>query len=100
MLHTVNKSPFEANSLENCLRFARQGHTILLFEDGIYGALAGTRFKDPIIDALKSYDIYVLTPDLEARGMRMDNVIDGIKKVDYAGFVDLVADHSVVQAWL
>ena len=100
MLHTVNKSPFEANSLENCLRLARQGHTILLFEDGIYGALAGTRFEKPITDALKrSYNIYVLVPDLEARGMRTDNVIDGIKTVDYAGFVDLAVENSVVQAW-
>lgn len=100
MLHTVNKSPFEKNSLENCLRFARQGHSILLFEDGIYGAVAGTRFETLLFEASKSYNIYVLVPDLEARGMRMDNVIDGIKSLDYAGFVDLVAENPRVQAWL
>ncbi len=100
MLHTVNKSPFEANSLENCVRLARQGHAILLFENGVYGALTGTRFEKLLTDALKSYKIYVLIPDLEARGMRTDNVIDGIKGVDYAGFVDLVVENNVTQAWL
>jgi len=100
LLHTVNKSPFDKNSLEDCLRFARQGHSILLFEDGVYGALKGTRFEKLLSDALKSYNVYVLAPDLEARGMRTENVIDGIKPTDYAGFVDLVAENKTVQAWL
>ena len=99
-LHTVNKSPFEKNSLESCLRLARQGHSVLLFEDGVYGALKGTRFEELVTEALKSNSIYVLLPDLEARGMRSDNVIDGIKTVDYAGFVDLAAKNTRVQAWL
>lgn len=100
MLHTINKSPFEANSLETCLRFTRAGHSVLLFEDGIYGALKGTRFESLITDSLKSYKFYVLIPDVEARGMRTENVIDGIEPVDYVGFVDLAADNERVQAWL
>jgi len=100
MLHTVNKSPFAANSLENCLRLARQGHAILLFEDGVYGALTGTRFEELLVEGLKGCNIYVLEPDLEARGMRMENVINGIKGIDYAGFVDLVVENNVTQAWL
>jgi tRNA 2-thiouridine synthesizing protein B len=100
MLHTVNKSPFDRNSLESCLRFAREGHSILLFEDGIYGALKGTRFETLLKDGLKSYNIYVLGPDLEARGMRSDNVIDGIKTIGYADFVDLTVENYPIQAWL
>ena len=86
--------------MENCLRFAQKGHSILLFEDGIYGALTGTRFETLLKGALKSYNIYVLVPDLQARGMRTENIIDGIKSTDYAGFVDLVAENKTVQAWL
>jgi tRNA 2-thiouridine synthesizing protein B len=100
MLHTVNKSPFEKNSLESCLRIARQGHSILLFEDGIYAALKGTRFETLLTEAIKSYNIYVLVPDLEARGMDKENVIVGIKPTDYAGFVDLAAENKTVPAWL
>lgn len=102
MLHTVNKSPFEKNSLDSCLRFAvRQGHSLLLFEDGIYAALKGTDFEPKITEALKTIKIYVLTPDVEARGMRTDeNVIAGIQPVDYGGFVDLVVENKATQAWL
>lgn len=101
MLHTVNKSPFERNSLESCLHFVRQGHSILLYEDGIYAALKGTTFEPKITEALtQNYSVYVLVPDLEARGMRTDNIIAGIKPIDYAGFVDLVAENKTVQAWL
>ena len=42
MLHTVNKSPFEKNSLQTCLRLSKPGSSILLIEDGVYGALKGS----------------------------------------------------------
>ena len=42
MLHTVNKSPFETNSLETCLGLAKSGSDILLIEDGGYAATVGT----------------------------------------------------------
>lgn len=100
MLHTVNKSPFEKNALASCLRLAKAGSVILLYEDGIYATLKGTRFESIITEALKNYTIYVLTADLEARGMKIDNVIAGIKSTDYAGFVDLVTENNSVQAWL
>jgi tRNA 2-thiouridine synthesizing protein B len=43
--------------------------------------------------------VYALWPDVEARGMQ-DRVIEGIKMVDYGGFVDLVAEHTNCQSWL
>jgi len=100
MLHIVNKSPFERNSLDSCLRFAKEGSTVLLIEDGIYAALSGTAVSDKMSQALQSRKVYVLGPDLLARGMRADQVIDGIKVVDYPCFVDLVAEHDNVQSWL
>jgi len=101
MLHTVNKSPFEKNALESCLRFAKQGDAVLLLEDGIYAALQKTAFDAKMTEALKKQvKIYVLLPDVEARGMRAENVIADIQPVDYSGFVDLVEESNTVQAWL
>lgn len=100
MLHIVNKSPFERNALESCLRFAGNGSAVLLIEDGIYAALSGTTVSNKMSQAMQHNKIYVLGPDLLARGMRAEQVIDGIKVVDYAGFVDLVAEHDNVQSWL
>ena len=99
MLHTVNKSPFDKNSLDTCLKFAKAGSAILLIEDGVYGALHGTAIAAKVRDALGRFRIYALRPDLEARAVA-DRVQDGITVVDYDGFVDLVAEHHACQSWL
>ena len=100
MLHTVNKSPFEKRALDAALSHAKAGASVLMIEDGIYGALKGSAVTGKIEAALGNLQVYVLGPDLFARGMTEDQVIDGIKVVDYAGFVDLVTEHDKVQAWL
>ena len=99
MLHTVNKSPFDHNTLETCLKFAKQGSAVLLIEDGVYAAVRETAIAKQVQDALKSVSIYALKSDLEARGMQ-HRVMDGIRLVDYGGFVELVVEHNAVQSWL
>jgi tRNA 2-thiouridine synthesizing protein B len=100
ILHTVNKSPFERNALESCLKFATDGAALLLFEDGVYAALKGTSAEPHVTDALGRLKVYVLGPDLQARGFSEARIIEGINVVDYAGFVDLAAENEKVQAWL
>jgi tRNA 2-thiouridine synthesizing protein B len=99
MLHTVNKSPTERNALESCLAHVRKGSAILLIEDGVYAATKGTTVAKQVETAMKTVPVYALKPDIEARGMT-GRVLDGVKLVDYGGFVDLVAEHPSVQAWL
>src|SRR5688572_14953811 len=100
MLHTVNKSPFERNTLDSCLRLAKPGGAILFIEDGVFAALKNTAASSKVQKALEQFKFYVLGPDIRARGLKEEQVIDGIKMVDYAGFVDLAAEHDSVQAWL
>lgn len=100
ILHTVNKSPFERDSLESCLKYAQDGAAVLLIEDGVYAALAGTSAESKVKAALNNLKVYALGADLKARGFSEERVIDGISLVDYAGFVDLAAEHDKVQAWL
>ncbi len=99
MLHTVNKSPFENRALESCLRFARKGSAVLLIEDGVYAAARNTAVSRAIEEAMKDVSIYALAPDVAARGMQ-NRVMDGVRLVDYGGFVDLVVEHDAVQSWL
>ena len=99
MLHTVNKSPFDNRALETCLRFARQGSAVLLIEDGVYAAARDTAIAGKVKEALKTVAVYALKPDVEARGMQ-NRVMDGVRLVDYDGFVDLVAQHNAVQSWI
>ena len=100
MLHTINKSPFDRDSLGSCLRVIADNGAILLFEDGVYAAMKGTRVADAVASAASTYSVYVLGPDVSARGLSNENIIDGISVVDYDGFVDLVTEHDKVNSWL
>lgn len=99
-LHTVNKSPFEKTSLAACLGHVSAGAAVLLLEDGVYAALTSTTVEGKVKAALDSVKVYALGPDLKARGLSEERLIPGISVVDYAGFVDLAAEHDKVQAWL
>jgi tRNA 2-thiouridine synthesizing protein B len=99
MLHIINKSPFEKNSLDSCLRTAQPGQALLLIEDGIYAATQGSAIQARITEACAKLSVYVLQPDLDARGMSA-KLIPGISSVDYAGFVDLVEKYNTSHSWL
>ncbi len=100
MLHTVNKSPFENSSISSCLAMCTNDSSVLFIEDGVISVMKSTKFSDLIMDSLSKYKIYALKPDLEARGLSLDNVIDGVEIVGYDEFVDLTTEHDSVQSWL
>src|SRR5512143_952543 len=97
MLHIINISPFANSALDSCLRVA-PGGDILLIEDAVYAAVGGAAEKQ-VRDAMKQFKFHVLQADLEARGIA-DRVMEGVNKVDYGGFVDLVAKNKNCQSWL
>lgn len=100
ILHTVNKSPFEKSTFKSCLDHARSGDAVLLIEDGVYAATSGTAAAKLIAGRNGEVALYALGADLAARGISKRSVIEGISVVDYGGFVDLVTEHDVSQAWL
>ena len=99
-LHTVNKSPFDRNSLDACVRLAVKGSAVLLFEDGVYGAMKGTEKSGMVEAAMGDVKFYALGEDLAARGIAKEKLIDGIELVDYAGFVKLACDFQTINPWL
>jgi tRNA 2-thiouridine synthesizing protein B len=98
MLHIINKSPLANSALDSCLRVVGNGD-ILLIEDAVYAATSGSAMEATMREAMKRLKVHVLQPDLDARGMA-DHVIDGVNSIDYAGFVDLVAQSKNCQSWL
>ncbi|MDF1642616.1 MAG: sulfurtransferase complex subunit TusB [Pseudomonadales bacterium] len=98
ILHTVNRSPFDTNCLNDCLEMAAAGSSIILIEDGVYAALSKTQFTDQMLAALPKHNFYVLRPDLQARGIQ-DCIIDEIEAVDYSGFVTLCTELDKVVSW-
>ncbi|MBF0212956.1 MAG: sulfurtransferase complex subunit TusB [Magnetococcales bacterium] len=97
MLHTVNKSPFQNTSLESCVRFSRPGDVILLIEDGVLAAQAGSA-KTPLLEeALQKCQVLALSADLKARALT--DLVPGVQITDYNGFVDLV-EQNTTHSWL
>ncbi len=96
ILHIVNKSPYEKNSLETAVGYVKEGDAVLLIVDAVYAAAkAGSAAAK-----LDGLDVSVMGSDLAARGIGEDKLIDGAKIVDYAGFVDLVEAKDSTQSWL
>ncbi len=100
MLHTVNKSPFQKNSFDTSLRLSRKGSDILLIEDAVYAALKDSAIAKTVKQAVTTHSIYVLEPDLMARGLQPARLIKGIQIVGYEGFVELAVKNDKVQSWL
>lgn len=98
MLHIVNKSPLEKNTLATALRYATSG-ALLLIEDGVYAATRGNAAEGSVREAMGRMKVYALALDLQARGMA-DRVIEGVQTIGYDGFVDLVVEHRNNQSWL
>jgi tRNA 2-thiouridine synthesizing protein B len=99
MLHIINKSPFEKNSLQSCLSCAKAGSAILLIEDGVYGVLKNSVIEGDVKNAMDSMTVYALEADVKARGIA-DKVLDGVQLIDYSGFVDLSCENERLQSWL
>jgi len=99
MLHIVNKSPFQTSTLGSCLRVAQPGSALLLIEDGIYAATAGSAAESEVRTACATLKVFVLKPDMDARGVT-SKLIDGVTPVDYGGFVDLTIEYSTSHSWL
>lgn len=99
-LHTVNKSPFATQSLQSCLNHAKDGDTILMIEDGVYGGTTGTMIANAVAAVVGKVAIRVLEGDMSARGIGAARLINGVTPVDYAGFVELAATTDRTQAWL
>lgn len=99
-LHIVNKSPFERNSLKSCVDHLNRGDAVLLIEDGVVAAKNGSILAALVQKALDNGGVYVLGPDLAARGIRREDVIAGMELVDYSGFVKLAVQHKRSNSWL
>ncbi len=99
-LHTVNRSPWEHGALEACLARVRPGSAVLLIEDGVLGALAGTRFEARLAaHAAGGVEFFALGPDLDARGIEPERLTPSVEVVDYAGFVDLACRFGKTVTW-
>ena len=89
-LHTVNKSPFERSTLVSCFNHTVSGDKILMIEDGVISARKGSAFEELVKSAQANCALYVLAPDMAARGIAEGDLVDGVIAVDYGVFADML----------
>ena len=99
-LHTVNKSPFQNQTLISCLGHVKAGDSVLMIEDGVYGAMSGSALSEVVAGMGANIKLFVLAADIAARGIDAGRVAEGVTPVDYEEFVDMAASHDRVQNWL
>ena len=96
ILHTINQSPFNKSTLQECINFYQQHDAIILLENGVYGALS----SQPLASELQHKTCYALRSDLDARGLNnREALLENIHTIDYPQFVQLVTEYDKVQSW-
>jgi len=97
MLHIINKSPFNSTVFASCFQMAQPGDAVLFIEDAVVAAIVQSSVAEEMIAKVQELAIYVLQPDLTARGF--SEVLPEIKAIDYQGFVALTVQHHPIQTW-
>ena len=95
-LHLLNKSPQSMSLYSNMLASLSDNDSILLIEDGVYGALsAHNKLFKSLPDTVS---LFVLKADTEARGLseRVSALFDVI---DDNQFVELTCQNEKVVSW-
>ncbi len=94
ILHKFNTSPFSNSTIIDGLKRVSPIDGVVLTEDAVY-----TIKHSDLLESIQrlTKQIYVLEPDLHARGLVMENA--GIKTLDYPDLVALTLEYDSVVSW-
>lgn len=100
ILHTVNKSVFASQTLDDCLRRVAAADSVLLIEEGVYGAVLAS----PAAAAMRQLQatgtkFFALLADLRARGLDETRLLAFVQTLDDQGFVALAVSADKVHSW-
>lgn len=97
VLHLVQGAA--RRNLELCLDRAGQGDAVLLLGDAVYAALRQAPATGGLLAPVRGIPVHVLRPDLEARGLAPSELAEGVRPVDYDGFVGLTVEYHPLLSW-
>ncbi len=100
VLHLVSRSSGASLALAQCLERVGHGDAVLLLEGGVYAARKDSVFSPQLKVAMRQVSIHALSPDLVARGIGPEELLEGVVLVDYEGFVKLSLDYSPIISWV
>ena len=95
MLHTLMTSPYHCD-FTLLLRMLQEGDDVLLLQDGVIAALAGSDRLAQL--AAAPAGLYVLREDVEARGLTAQ-ISTSATTISYTDFVALTVKHPQQMTW-
>ena len=95
MLHLVSQSLTDSTILR---RFA-PGDDIVFLENAIFALAKKGGLAAELTLLLGHNPLFALVDDMAVRGMTVEELVDGIAVVDYAGLVRLAVKNPVIQSW-
>lgn len=74
---------------------------LVLIHDGVIGINKKGRIPDRMQELLNmNFNIYVMTPDLQARGIALENIHDNVKPIGYDDLIDLIDVTPKIISWM
>jgi len=95
MLHIIAKSPVESHMLDRI----DAGDTVLFIRSAVIVLLSEHVLRERLKKMMMQSQMCVLSPDLLARGILPEELLDGIEIIDYTDFVELTIEHAVIHSW-
>jgi sulfur relay protein TusB/DsrH len=72
---------------------------IILIHDGVIGIDKNGKIPT-ILDELKGISVYATLPDLAARGILIDSLLEEIKPIEYSALVDILDNSQRIISWM
>ncbi|MBM4208872.1 MAG: sulfurtransferase complex subunit TusB [Gammaproteobacteria bacterium] len=95
MLHLIFTSPLDTAILD---RMA-QGDAAVFMESAVLAVLKNGQCADTLIKQQEQSRFYVLSEDMDVRGIQKDEIIPGLEVINHSGLVQLTVEHSPIQSW-
>ena len=74
---------------------------IVLMHDGVIGTSMKGETPKFLVELLRlPLNTYAIAPDIKARGMDPNNLINQIKGIEYEDLVDILVDTQKIVSWL
>ena len=99
MLHLINFQLRGTDAVQRFLGRLESRACVLLIENGVYSARLDGSESIEMVKLAGKFEVRVLGPDLEARGIAQSELIIGIEVIDYTDFVELSITDGPVVSW-
>lgn len=95
VLHLIFQSPIEQAILERI----DSGDIVVFLENAVLRTLQNSVISNTLAQQLSGNRLCVLSDDIAVRGIAPDELVKGVKVIDYAELVELTVNNPVIQSW-